>query len=346
MRIALDAMGGDDAPREVVAGSILAVQAHPEIEVVLVGDPDLIQRSMDELVPELAPDQTNRIEKRLTIESASQVIRMHEPPVEALRRSPDSSIARAVALVGTGRAEAVVTAGNTGAAVAATHQALGRIKGIRRPGIAVVFPTTGPNPVVVIDVGATVKCQPIHLFHFGVMGDGFARTVLGAARPRVGLLNIGEEDEKGNELVRKTREFFSRSHLHFIGNIEGQEIFRGKCDVVVCEGFVGNVVLKVTEGMAEFATRYVKKLFAGDDSPASHRVQSGLSGATDFSSYGGAILLGVNGICIIGHGRSKRRALSNAITMAARYIQARVVEGIINDLRSTETKNSQTAKST
>lgn len=338
MRVALDAMGGDAAPLEVVAGAVLALQEHPEIEVVLAGDRHAVESALDELRtdPELA--DLDRIRHRLIIEHAAQVIRMDESPVESLRRSPDSSIARAVGMVAGGRADAVVTAGNTGAAVAATHQALGRIVGIRRPGIAVLLPTHGPNPVVVIDVGATVKCQPIHLFHFGIMGDCFARTILQVAAPRVGLLNIGEEDEKGNELVRHTRELFARSPLRFVGNIEGQEIFRGRCDVVVCEGFVGNVVLKVTEGMAEFATQFLRQLLAGDHSPTARHLQDAMYGKTDFSTYGGAILLGVRGVCIICHGRSGRRALANATILAARYVEARVVDVIIENLRTTEGK--------
>jgi len=336
MRVALDAMGGDAAPGEVVAGALLALQEHPEIEVALAGDPHAIEVSIEQLGREPEFGGLDGVRPRLVVEPASQVIRMHESPVESLRRSPDSSIARAVGLVASGRADAVVTAGNTGAAVAATHQALGRIKGIRRPGIAVLLPTHGPNPVVVVDVGATVKCQPIHLFHFGVMGEGFARAVLKTRTPGVALLNIGEEDEKGNELVRRTRDLFTRSHLRFLGNIEGQEIFRGKCDVVVCEGFVGNVVLKVTEGMAEFVIQFIRKVLADDRSSTARQLLDDLHGKTDFSAYGGAILLGVRGVCIICHGRSRRRALANAIVMAARYVETRVVDAIIEDLRTTE----------
>jgi phosphate acyltransferase len=194
-------------------------------------------------------------------------------------------------------------------------------------------------------VGATVKCHPTHLFHFGIMGDSFARMVFQIDAPRVGLLNIGAEDKKGNELVKNTHALFSQSDLHFIGNVEGQEIFGGRCHVVVCEGFVGNVVLKVTEGMAALATHYVKQFLVANGSPIGDRIQRELEGKTDFSSYGGAILLGVNGICIICHGRSGRRALANATIMAARYTEARVVDGIITELASNENKIQPRVKS-
>jgi len=345
MHIAMDAMGGDSAPVEVVAGAIQAVRKTEDLHITLVGDEDQVRSTLVDFLSNLAPEDRDLLESRLNILHAPHVIGMDESPVESLRRSPDSSIARAVSLVRTGDAHAVVTAGNTGAAVAATHQALGRIKGIRRPGIAVLLPTRSDHPAVVIDVGATVKCQPIHLCHFGIMGNAFARTVLNIDTPRVGLLNIGEEDEKGNELVRRTHELFKEYNLNFLGNIEGQDIFQGKCDVVVCEGFVGNVVLKVTEGMAEFVTHFVAKTMAGDDSPTGQRLMEQLQGKTDFSSYGGAILLGVNGICIIGHGRSGRNALANAIILAAKYTEARVTDRIIEGLKSTSTRNSPEALS-
>lgn len=337
MHVAVDAMGGDSAPLEIVAGAVLAAQARDDLEPVLVGDEDAIRSCLESLWEELGSEVREAVGHRVHVRHAPDVIGMEASPVEALKRAPDSSIGRAVQLVAKNEAQAVVTAGNTGAAVAATHQALGRIKGIRRPGIAVLLPSKGDNPVVVLDVGATVKCQPIHLFHFGVMGDGFARTVLDIPQPRIGLLNIGEEDEKGNELVRKTRALFTQSHLHFIGNVEGQEIHRNRCDVVVCEGFVGNVVLKCTEGTAEFAAGWIVKALEGDDSAGAQRLMKIVAGRADFSNYGGAILLGVNGICIICHGRSNRRAMCNALVMAGRYVDAKVIDGIIQDLKSTQT---------
>lgn len=339
MRVAVDAMGGDAAPREIVAGAVLAACERDDLEPVLVGDESAIRSCLATLWEELGPALRSSIEPRIHVRHAPAVIGMEASPVEALRRAPDSSIGRAVQLVAEREAEAVVTAGNTGAAVAATHQALGRIKGIRRPGIAVLLPSKGKNPVVVVDVGATVKCQPIHLFHFGVMGDGFARTVLDIEQPRIGLLNIGEEDEKGTELVRKTRALFTESRFRFIGNVEGQEIHRDRCDVVVCEGFVGNVVLKVTEGTAEFAAGWIEKALAGDDSDDARRLQEIIAARADFSNYGGAILLGVNGICIICHGRSNRRAMANALVMAGRYVDADVIAGIVQDLKSAQTES-------
>ncbi len=347
MLIALDAMGGDSAPRETVAGAVRAVtQPVPgvyadeslpdDFGVALVGDRAALEPLLDEMIAEAAAAgaDADAVRARIIVEHASQVIGMSDSPVEGLKRYPDSSIARSVGLVAAGKAAAVVTAGNTGASVAATHQALGRIKGIRRPGIAVQLPSLGEKPALVVDVGATVKCQPIHLFHFGVMGHIFARSVMHIEKPRVGLLNIGEEDAKGNELVRATRDLFAESPLHFIGNIEGQDISRGKCDVVVCEGFVGNVVLKVSEGIAEFLTETLGKLGRELGSDSALALVKNLRERTDFSTYGGAILLGVSGTCIICHGRSDRRAIANAIFQALTHAHAQVTERITQGLSS------------
>lgn len=326
MNVALDAMGGDTAPAAPVSGALRALARHPTLEVTLVGDEPRLQ----ELVRAAAPPPAAAA--RLRYHHAPGVVPMEASPVEALRRTPDASIAAAVGLVREGRCQALVTAGNTGAAVAATHQALGRLPGIRRPGIAALFPTVAERPVVVIDVGATVKCLPVHLCQFGIMGHAFARTVLGVPEPRVGLLNIGEEDAKGNELVRRTRELCRAAAFPFVGNVEGQDLFRGKCEVVICEGFVGNVVLKVTEGLAEILTRFVARLLAEEGVRGGEAVLRRLKGLTDFSTYGGAVLLGVNGLCIIGHGRSGPEALANALLLGARYAEAALTRRIRESL--------------
>lgn len=339
MQIALDAMGGDAAPTEIVAGAILAVQNRPdhipEFSLQLAGD----EAAIEPLISENLNGRNGAsadLRSRLHIKHATQVVGMSESPVEGLKRSPDSSIAHSVRLVASGECQGLVTAGNTGAAVAATHQALGRIKGIRRPGIAVLLPTDRETPVLVVDVGATVTCKPIILQHFGIMGNIFARSVMKIDRPKVGLLNIGEEEGKGNDLVRETRELLSSSDLHFIGNVEGQDICRGKCDVVVCEGFVGNVVLKVTEGMAEFMTDFVRGVAGEHQTAECDDIVNRLHQKTHFSSYGGAILLGINGICIICHGRSDRHAIANAIYQAVVHAEAGVTQRIIEGLPRAE----------
>jgi glycerol-3-phosphate acyltransferase PlsX len=323
VRFAIDAMGGDYAPREVVRGVLQARDALPDDEVILVGDEKAIRA-------ELAGARLDR----LRVVHASQVVAMDETPVEAIRRKPDSSMRHAINLMVQGRADAAISAGNTGAFVAAATMIARRLPGVRRPGIAVVFPTFY-GPVVLIDAGANVDSRPVHLFQYAAMAAIYAQKVLGVADPRVGLLSIGEESAKGNELARQTRALLAKSPLRFRGNAEGRGLFNGQFDVVVCDGFVGNVVLKTVEAMAEnlfqVITLEMKKLdpaVAGRLMP----VVGDLQRKHDAAEYGGAILMGVAGVVVICHGNSGARAIANSFRAAATYARTGANQGIVESL--------------
>jgi phosphate acyltransferase len=315
--IAIDAMGGDRAPREIVRGAILAARQSPAIPLILAGDEARVREEL-----EAGGWDGSNIE----VVPSRCVIEMGDSPVEALRKKRGSSIEIATRLVKEGRAFAVVGAGNTGAAVAASTLLLGVLPNVKKAGIAVSF-STGDTRVVVIDVGANVYSKPEHLIQYGVMASLYAREILGVESPRVGLLNIGEEDEKGNALAKTTHTLFQKTKLNFIGNVEGVEVFRGVCEVVVCDGFVGNILLKTAEGMAErllglfhhAVKRAIESHPAGPDLPPSLREVVGeMERKLDYAEYGGAPLLGVNGVTIIAHGRSDQRAILNAIRVAQR----------------------------
>jgi glycerol-3-phosphate acyltransferase PlsX len=315
--IAIDAMGGDRAPREIVRGAVLAAREKPDVPLLLCGDE---ARVREELV---ACEWEGR---NIEVVPARCVIDMSDSPVEALRRKKGSSIEIATRQVKEGKAFAVVGAGNTGACVAASTLLLGVLPNVKKAGIAVAF-STGETRVVVIDVGANVYSKPEHLIQYGVMANLYAREILGVQQPRVGLLNIGEENEKGNALAKTTHGLFQKTKLNFVGNVEGVELFRGSCEVAVCDGFVGNIVLKTAEGMAErlmglFHSALRESLdlvpnnaeFAGAMRQALGKIERRL----DYSEYGGAPLLGVNGVTIIAHGRSDAKAIFNAIRVAQR----------------------------
>jgi phosphate acyltransferase len=328
MRIALDAMGGDHAPGPIVAGAVQAVAENPELRVVLVGDRERVEPALEAA----GGRQGGRIE----LFHCTQQVTMEESPVEALRRKPDNSISRTWQLMAERKVDAIVSAGNTGAMVAGGLRLRRFLKGVRRPGIATVMPTL-KGPCVLIDVGANVAPKPQHLFAYGVMGAIFARQILGRERPTIGLMNVGSEEAKGNELAKETHALFNDSPLReqFVGNIEGRDIHRGACDVVVTEGFVGNVVLKVCEGLFEFVMRMVahemhKALDA--ERPKAHEALKGLIHRHDYSAYGGAPLLGIDGICIICHGSSGERAIKNALMVAAQYAQAGLNAKIVQEL--------------
>jgi phosphate acyltransferase len=315
--IAIDAMGGDRAPREVVRGAILAARERPGVPLILAGDETRVRE-------ELTAGEWDG--QNIEVVHARTVIDMMDSPVEALRRKRDSSIEVATRMVKEGRAFAVVGAGNTGACVAASSIHLGVLPNVKKAGIAVAF-LTGPSKVVVIDVGANIYPKPDHLIQYGVMASLYAREILGVERPRVGLLNIGEEDKKGNPLAQTTHALFQKTKLNFIGNVEGVEIFRGSCDVVVCDGFVGNIVLKTAEGMAERLLGLFHQVItetidseprSGAQGGALREAMGRLERRLDYSEYGGAPLLGVNGITIIAHGRSDAKAIFNAIRVAQR----------------------------
>jgi glycerol-3-phosphate acyltransferase PlsX len=325
MRIALDAMGGDKAPAPIVAGAVQAAAAAPDVSVVLVGD-------RARLEPLLGDAPRDRIE----LFHCSQAVGMDESPVEALRKKPDSSIGRCWQLLAEKKVDAVVSAGNTGAVVAGGLRLRKFLKNVKRPGIATLMPTAKGTSVI-LDVGANVHPRPSHLFQYGVMGLTFARHVMQRENPTVGLMNIGEEDGKGHNLAQETYDLFHNSPLkdRFVGNIEGRDIHRGACDVVVTDGFVGNVILKVCEGVFEFIMKLVAKDVVAPLKAEREQAQLAMQELVaryDYSSVGGAPLLGIDGICIICHGSSGERAVRNAIGMAAQYARARLNEKIVQEL--------------
>jgi glycerol-3-phosphate acyltransferase PlsX len=325
MRIALDAMGGDFAPQPNIDGAIAAVEANPDLQVALVGDEPQIRGLLD---------ASGYAGDRLSVTAAEGVVGMDEKPTNALRKKPNSSIAVCWRLMGTKEVDAVVSAGNTGAVVAAGLRTRLFLKGVKRPGIAVALPNSAGRSVLV-DVGANPAARPEHLYQYAVMGGIYSREMLGVQTPRIGLMNIGSEEGKGNELYRLTHEHLSQSRLksQYIGNIEGRGLYQGDADVLVCEGFVGNVVLKVSEGMAEFMLKaiggaMVEQLTSERD-VARASLQK-LARQYHYAEAGGAPLLGIDGICIICHGSSDARSITNALRVATtfqnRQINSRIVE--------------------
>jgi glycerol-3-phosphate acyltransferase PlsX len=314
IRIAIDAMGGDHAPAAVVDGAVSAAR-HLAVHLVLVGPGAILERALAS-----HPDWRTLA---LEIADASDVIGMAEPPAAALRRKPRASIRVAADLVARGEAAALFSAGHTGATVLAAHAAFGMMAGVDRPALAAAIPTRG-RPAVLVDAGATVDCRAHHLLQFAVMGGVYARVALGIDRPRVGLLSIGEEETKGNELTREAHRLLKGSPVTFIGNVEGREIYSGVADVVVCDGFTGNVVLKTSEGLVEAVETLLGDELKGTFSSQvgyllSRRAFRRFRRRVDYSEYGGAPLLGVAQLAIVGHGRSSAKAVRNAIAVAYRF---------------------------
>jgi glycerol-3-phosphate acyltransferase PlsX len=327
MQIALDAMGGDHAPGPIVAGAVQAVSADPDLRVTLVGDRAQVEAC-------LLADA--RGQGRLDIFHCSQVVGMDESPVVALRKKPDNSISRCWQLLAERKVEAIVSAGNTGAMVAGGLRLRLFLANVRRPGIAAVMPTLR-GPCVLIDVGANVHPKPEHLYQYGVMGSIFARHILQREQPKIGLMNVGAEEQKGHELARETHALFNASPLRplFVGNVEGRDINKGVCDVVVTDGFVGNVVLKVSEGVFDFVMKMAAHELLGALSAEKAQAQQALQNLVkryDYSEHGGAPLLGIDGICIICHGSSGEKAIKNALAVASRYVRARLNSFIVQDL--------------
>jgi len=332
VRIALDAMGGDYGPEELITGAILAVK-QAGIEITLVGDTDFLRTHIDNL------KEDSRVVSSLSLVHASEVIGMDEYPVDAIRRKKNSSIMVAFELQKQGEVEGVVSAGNSGATLAAALRKLGRVKHVVRPGIASMFPTL-KRPVVIMDIGANVDCRPLHLFQFAVMASAFS-SVYDIEHPRVGILSIGEETGKGNSLVKVTYEMLQKSSLNFIGNVEGRDVYKGDVDVIVCDGFVGNNILKVSEGLAEaimqmLASEIKKSLLAKLGyflaKPAFKRFKK----RVDYTEYGGAPLLGINGTGIVCHGKSNAQAIKNAILEAVKMVENNVKDKISNDLEKNQ----------
>jgi len=327
MRVAIDAMGGDLAPAVPVRGALAARDLlGADDEIILIGDESAIRPHLD--------GQAGW-EQFIRVKHADEVIRMDESPVEALRQKPNSSIARMVTLAAAGEANAVISAGNTGACVAACQMRLRRLRGVIRPGIAIVVPTYH-GPVVMCDVGANVNCRPRHLYQYALMASEYSRCICGVDAPRVALLSIGQEDAKGSPLVKDARELLRDDpKIRFVGNCEGRDLFHGACDVIVCEAFVGNVALKLMEGLADGLFKSLLKELA-DVHPNVHGELGGLIAAIrdrfDFNEYGGAPLLGVNGICIICHGASESRAITNAVRVAIESANSRVNDRITDRL--------------
>ncbi|MBI2302524.1 MAG: phosphate acyltransferase PlsX [Armatimonadetes bacterium] len=318
MRIAVDAMGGDNAPHQVVTGCLLAAARYPDTELVLVGDREALEGLLDG-----SPRPHN-----VSVHHASETIGMGDDPAHAVRRKQDSSLCVACRMVADGEAQAVFSAGNTGAFAAAATLGIGRIPGVHRACIAAVLPTAGGRAVVV-DAGACVDCRPEWVVQFGIMGALYAEEVEGIAGPRVGLLNIGEEPSKGNSLTKAAHDLLRNCQLDFRGNVDGKDVFRGGVDVIACDGFWGNLLLKSSEGAAEFffslAREAITSTFWGRVGGLLVRPSlRQMKRRVDYAEYGGAFLLGVRGLVVIGHGRSGERAVVSALERAR--------EGISHDL--------------
>lgn len=333
MKIAVDAMGGDYAPEEIVLGAIEAVKAY-DYDVVLVGD----EKQIRSVLTAYGAKES----ERLSIVHASEVIGMGEHPAQAIRKKKDASIVVAMRLVKEGKADAVVAAGSTGAAVTAALFGLGRIKGIDRPCIATPIPST-KGVTVLLDSGANANSKPKHLVEAAIMGYHYAKSILGVKDPTVGLLNIGEEATKGNELAQATYPMLKNlKTISFYGNVEGRDIPKGTVDVVVCDGFVGNVILKFGEGLATFIFRLVRENIKQSNfitklgAMAVYPVLKSLRKRMDVTEYGGAPLLGINGSLIICHGSSKAKAIKNAVRVAAEMVQEDVVGHIRKSIEEEE----------
>ncbi len=335
MKIAVDAMGGDNAPHAVVAG---AVQAAKEfgVGIILVGIEQAIQEELNK--------HHNTKALPLEIRNATEVVDMLDSPATVFRRKKDSSIRVANELVKSGEAVAVISAGHTGAAMATSLFVLGKLEGIERPAIATIMPTM-KGTCIILDVGANVDCKPNHLLQFAIMGEVYSKYLLKNMNPRVGLLSIGEEATKGNELTKEAFKLLTETSLNFIGNVEGRDVMSGNADVVVCDGFIGNVVLKISEAVAEtigliirenIGDNLIRKLGYFMMRPAFRSLKRRI----DYAEYGGAPLIGINGISIISHGRSSDRAIKNAVRVAAELAKSEVNKHIHEDIE----KNMELAK--
>ena len=327
VRVAVDAMGGDYAPGAIIRGGLDAIKKF-EVSLLFVGQSDRIQA-------ELTHHKFNR--SRIEVVHADEIIEMDESPAVAIRKKKNSSISVGINLLKEGRADAFFSAGNTGGVVCAATLFLGLLETIERPGIAIVMPNL-KGVSLIIDGGANIDPKPLHLLQYGIMGSAYYEQILGKMNPSVGLLNVGEEESKGPDFVKETYQLLERSPVNFIGNIEGKDIFSGHCDVIVCDGYVGNVTLKVSESMAETLAFFLKQellssiwgrfglLFA-------KKSFRNFKKKIDYSEYGGAPLLGVNGIVIIGHGRSSSKAVMNAIRFAKEEVERNINQNIMEQVK-------------
>ena len=320
MRLAIDAMGNDNGPAPIVRGVRMFLAEDRDSVVVMVGDKDRVTRAMI--------DEGMGLSKRLELVHASQVMEM-EDKVSDLREKRDSSIMRLVMELKERRVDAMVALGNTAAAVGAATIGLKLIPGVRRPGIAIAMPTRADHPCVVIDMGANTACKPSHLAAYGVMASIYANKLFGIPQPRVGLLNVGEERSKGNEALREAFALLEEAPVNFVGNIEGGDIFSGVCDVVVCDGFIGNVVLKAAETLSSTISGWIREALQSSwhaklAALTLQRELQQVKRRLDYAAYGGAPLLGVNGICLIGHGRSRAPAVASALRSARESVNTRI----------------------
>ena len=325
--IAVDAMGGDHAPRPEVEGAIAAAREFG-VRILLVG-----------IAPELKRELAKHSHRGLPIEivPASEVITMHDSPSQAFRKKKDSSAHVATKLVRDGQADGLISAGNTGAVMAVARFGLGTLPSVDRAALAAPFPTARGGTSVLLDVGANVDSKPAHLVQFAVMGEIYYRAIFGTRRPKVALLSIGEEEMKGNELTREVHSRLKQSTLNFVGNVEGREIFGGAVDVIVCDGFIGNVALKISEGVAQHIVTLLKDALQSTLSSQvgyvlSRKAYKSFRKKIDYSEYGGAPLLGVRGVTVIGHGSSNAHAIKNAIRVATELVRGGVNEKIEQEL--------------
>jgi len=325
--IALDAMGGDHAPRAEVEGAVLAARQYG-VRIVLVG-----------IEPKVRAELNRHSHRGLSIDivNATEVITMEDSPSHAFRKKRDSSVHVGAKMVRDGKADALVSAGNTGAVMAIARFVLGQLPSVDRPALAAAFPTAKGNPAVLLDVGANVDSKPEQLEQFAIMGEIYYRTIFGTRRPRVAILSIGEEEMKGNELTREASNRLKQTGLNFTGNVEGKDFFKGNVDVIVCDGFIGNIVLKISEGLVEHVGGMLKKALKSSVSAKvgyvlSRHAFGEFRKKIDYSEYGGVPLLGVRGITVIGHGRSNSNAIKNAIRVANELCRAKVNEKIEQEL--------------
>jgi glycerol-3-phosphate acyltransferase PlsX len=325
--IAVDAMGGDTAPGLVVDGALAAAR-HLDLGVVLVGPVSRLEAQVE---------RSSGVDaSKVRFAEAGSVIEMAESPTVALRRKPNASIKIAADLVARGEADALFSAGHTGATVMAAHGAFGMLAGADRPALAATIPTRD-RPAVLLDVGASVECRPAHLLQFAVMGSVYARVAFGLESPRVGLLSIGEEETKGNELTRDAHQLLKSAPLNFIGNVEARDVYSGAADVIVCDGFTGNVALKISEGLVETIEGLLREELSSTitmrvGSLLTQRAMRHFRRRVDYSEYGGAPLMGVAGITIVGHGRSSAKAVRNAVAMAYRFASGHLIQRLEREI--------------
>jgi glycerol-3-phosphate acyltransferase PlsX len=338
--IAVDAMGGDNAPKVEIEGAIRAARSLG-VQVVLVGREEVVKKELAQ--------QDGHLDLPIKIIHASEQVTMQDSAARAVRAKRDSSIRVAARLVRDGIAQGLVSAGNTGAVMVTSKMVQGMIPGVHRPALASTFPTIKGTPAVLMDVGANVDCTPHMLAQFAVMGDIYARVILHLKEPRVGLLSIGEEEHKGNELTRTATPLLKSLAINFIGNVEGRDLYTGKADVIVCDGFTGNVALKVSEGLVEMVKQM---LLESLQATITRKIGYVLSRAAfadfkkrvDYSEYGGALLLGVRGVCVICHGGSNANAIKNAIRVAAEFANHRIDQRIEDEVRRWSPEVKETVK--